>query len=147
MNDRYARGLARQAELRDGADERRAAYDLLADTAPDLPRPAVEFAYGDVHARDGLDAARRELVILGALVALGDTRPQLRAHTSATLAAGLCPEEIVEAVMQVVPYAGFPRVFTAMTAVREVFADRGLLPVGHDRPGREPPPKRTPATR
>ncbi|MGK5557848.1 carboxymuconolactone decarboxylase family protein [Actinomadura kijaniata] len=135
MNGRYARGLARQAELRGGADERRELHDLLADTAPDLSRLAVEFAYGDVHARDGLDAARRELVILGALVTLGDTRPQLRAHTSAALAAGLRPEEIVEAVVQAVPYAGFPRVFTAMTAVREVFADRGLLPVGRDRRG------------
>jgi 4-carboxymuconolactone decarboxylase len=128
MSERYRRGLARQAELR-GGTEARAAYDALADIAPDLERLAVEFAYGDVHARPGLDAARRELVILGALVTLGDVDRQIEAHLGSALSTGLTPDELVEAIMQALPYAGFPRVLNAMTTARRLFARQGLLPL------------------
>ncbi|MEV5575444.1 carboxymuconolactone decarboxylase family protein [Spirillospora sp. NPDC052269] len=127
-SERYEQGRARQAELgEDGVRER--AYDLLADIAPDLSRMAVEFAYGDVHSRPGLDAARRELVILGVLIALGATEPQIEAHLGSALAAGLTPGELVEAVIQTVPYAGFPRTLAAMFVARRLFEARGLLPV------------------
>lgn len=130
MSERYDRGLARQAELSGPGDPRREAYDALADIAPDLPRLAIEFAYGDVHARPGLDAGRRELVILGALIALGGTEPQIEAHLGSALNAGLRPGELVEAIIQALPYAGFPRVFAAMTIARRVLEGRGLLPLG-----------------
>jgi len=118
-DERYERGLARQAELGHGTG-RQEVYDALAEIAPDLPRLAVEFAYGDIHARPGLDAARRELVIIGALVTLGDTGRQLRAHLTSARNAGLTSAELVEAIMQALPYAGFPRVLNAMTAARDV---------------------------
>jgi len=129
MSERYERGLARQAELGGPGGARRRLYDALADIAPDLSRLAVEFAYGDVHARPGLDAARRELVVLGALIALGDAEPQIEAHLGSALGAGLQPSELVEAIMQALPYTGFPRVLGAMTIARRVFEDRDLLPV------------------
>lgn len=129
MSERYDRGLARQAEQGGPGDRRRTTYDALADIAPDLPRLAIEFAYGDIHARPGLDAGRRELVVLGALIALGGTEPQIEAHVASALNAGLRPHELVEAIMQALPYAGFPRVFAAMTAARHVFESRGLLPL------------------
>ncbi|TMR92694.1 carboxymuconolactone decarboxylase family protein [Nonomuraea basaltis] len=129
MNDRYERGLARQAELGGPGPTRTGVYDVLADIAPDLSRLAVEFAYGDIHARPGLDAARRELVVLGVLIALGGQEAQLEAHIGAALNAGLRSGELVEAIMQALPYAGFPRVFVAMLAARRVLDSRGLLPV------------------
>ncbi|WET81606.1 carboxymuconolactone decarboxylase family protein [Amycolatopsis sp. QT-25] len=125
--ERAQRGAARLAELAD--EGRAAAHALLAEVCPDLPRLAVEFAYGDIHSRPGLDSARRELVSIGALVALGDTAVQLRAHLGSALTSGLGPDELVEAVLQALPYAGFPRVINAMLVVREVLQERGLLPV------------------
>ncbi|MEU6580411.1 carboxymuconolactone decarboxylase family protein [Nocardia sp. NPDC046763] len=132
MNERFRRGAARQAELGGSGRVRGRVYDELADIAPDLHRFAVEFAYGDIHSRPGLDAGRRELVILGALIALGDTRPQLEAHLGSALNAGVAPGEIVEAILQALPYAGFPRVLSAMGVARGVFAGRDLLPVTTD---------------
>ncbi|NRQ40499.1 carboxymuconolactone decarboxylase family protein [Nonomuraea sp. NN258] len=132
MNERYAAGLARQAELGGPGAVRAGVYDALADIAPDLSRLAVEFAYGDIHARPGLDAARRELVVLGVLVALGGVEPQLEAHLGTALNVGVRPRELVEAVMQALPYAGFPRVIGAMTVARRVLHARGLLPVSPD---------------
>lgn len=128
MNERYERGLARQRELGGPGSIRTQAYDSLSDISPDLPRLAVEFAYGDIHARPGLDAARRELVVLGALIALGGVAPQLEAHLGTALNVGVQPTEIVEAILQALPYTGFPRVMAAMTTARKVLADRGLLP-------------------
>ncbi len=123
MNERYERGLARQAELGGTGGARAHTFDALAGIAPDLSRLAVEFAYGDIHARPGLDAARRELVTLGVLIALGDVEPQLEAHLGAAMGAGLRPGELVEAIMQALPYAGFPRVLAAMTVARRVLPD------------------------
>ncbi|MEW9534041.1 carboxymuconolactone decarboxylase family protein [Microbispora sp. NPDC049125] len=129
MSARYDRGLARQAELGGPGQTRRGVYDTVAEVAPDLPRLAIEFAYGDIHARPGLDAARRELVILGVLIALGGVDPQIEAHLESALTAGLRPGELVEAIMQALPYAGFPRVFAAMTIACRVFQSRDLLPI------------------
>lgn len=119
MNERYERGLARQKEL---GGNRQATYDALAGIAPDLSRFAIEFAYGDVHSRPGLDAARRELVIIGVLIALGGVEPQLEAHLGSALTAGLTQSELVEAIMQALPYAGFPRVLGAMNVARRVIS-------------------------
>ncbi|MFF2555419.1 carboxymuconolactone decarboxylase family protein [Nocardia sp. NPDC058058] len=129
MTDRYALGLARLAELGGPTPARHRVYDALADIAPDLTRYAVEFAYGDINSRPGLDAGRRELVILGVLIGLGATDPQLEAHLTTALNVGVSPQELVEAVIQALPYAGFPRVLAAMTIARQVFDTRNILPL------------------
>jgi 4-carboxymuconolactone decarboxylase len=128
MNERYEAGIARLEELGGPGATRTGVYDALADIAPDLSRLSVEFAYGDIHARTGLDAARRELVVLGVLIALGGVEPQLEAHLGTALNAGVRPAELVEAIMQALPYAGFPRVIGAMIVARRVLHARELLP-------------------
>ncbi|WP_309113155.1 carboxymuconolactone decarboxylase family protein [Saccharothrix sp.] len=121
---RYARGMAvlRQVSGDRGAE----VVESLSDIAPDLGRYIVEFAYGDVYARPGLDLKQRQLVTIGALAAQGDTAPQLRFHLDAALHVGLSPVEVVEALIHVVPFAGFPRALNAVTVARQVFADRGI---------------------
>ena len=133
MTDRYERGFARYAEL-GGTGTPGHVYDEFADIAPDLPRFVIEFGYGDIHSRPGLDAARRELVILSSLITAG-AEPMIEVHIGVALAAGLTPAEIVEAILQLLPYCGFPRVVAAMTIARSVFAARGLLPVQPTRNG------------
>jgi 4-carboxymuconolactone decarboxylase len=126
--DRYERGFLRYAEL-GGTGTRGHVYDDLAEICPDLPRFVIEFGYGDIHSRPGLDAARRELVILGSLITLGGVEAQLEVHVGSALNAGLEPAEIVEAILQVLPYAGFPRVVAAMNIAKRVFGSRNLLPL------------------
>lgn len=86
----------------------------------------VEFAFGDVYPRPGLDLPRRQLVTLGGLIALGDTAPQQRVHINAALNVGLSSRQVVETVIQVFPYAGFPRALNAVGPVREVFDAHGI---------------------
>jgi 4-carboxymuconolactone decarboxylase len=122
--DRYRRGWDRLMQV-DGAGGQRV-IDSLGDIAPDLGRYVVEFAFGDVYGRPGLDLPQRQLVTIAALTALGDTAPQLEVHINAALNVGLGPGEVVEAIIHCVPYAGFPRALNAMFAAKRVFADRGV---------------------
>lgn len=99
----------------------REVVDSLDGIAPDLGRWVVEFAFGDVYSRPGLDARQRELVTLGSLVTQGDTAPELRVHIAAALHVGVTREQVVEAILQCVPYVGFPRTINAVGVAREVF--------------------------
>ncbi|MFG3558668.1 carboxymuconolactone decarboxylase family protein [Micromonospora sp. NPDC047557] len=71
----------------------------------------------------------RQLVTVGMLTALGGYEPELRLHLGARFNVGLAPAEIVEALLQSAGYYRTPRAINATIAPREVFAERGLLPV------------------
>jgi 4-carboxymuconolactone decarboxylase len=95
----------------------------LEEIAPDFGRFIVEFSYGDVFSRPGLDMRSREIAIIGALTTLGTAERQLKAHILGALKAGASREEIVEAIMQVAVYAGFPAGFHALMVAKEVFQE------------------------
>lgn len=94
--------------------------------SPDLCRFIVEFAYGDIYSRPGLDLSKRMIVTITALITQGDCEKELSVHIGSALSAGLTPEEIVEVVLHCIPYVGFPRVMNAMSVVRTVFAEKGI---------------------
>lgn len=92
---------------------------------PDMAKLIVEFPYGSLYSRPGLDLKQRSLLTMAAIVASG-AAAQLDFHIEAALNAGLTPNEIVEAVMHCVPYAGFPKTLDAMFVVMKVFKERGI---------------------
>ena len=96
--------------------------DSLQDIAPDLGRWIVEFAFGDIYTREGLSLQQRELVTIGSLVTQGDTAPQLTVHIQGALNVGLSKESVIEAILQCVPYVGFPRDINAINVARKVCA-------------------------
>lgn len=98
--------------------------DALKDIAPDLYRCIIEFAFGDVISRPGLDLRTREIATISALTALGHAQPQLRVHLHAAIDAGCTRTEIVEVLMQMSVYAGFPAALNALYLVKDVFAER-----------------------
>lgn len=100
----------------------------LTDIAPDMADWITDFAYGDVVSRPGLDLKTRELATVAALTALGHAQPQLKAHIGGALNAGCEPQEIIEVILQMAVYAGFPASLNGINAAREVFNDRGLTP-------------------
>lgn len=102
------------------ADNLLAAYE---DVAPDFTRYLVEFAFGEIYARDG-DLRHRELVAIASLATMGGCDPQLETHVHGAFNVGLTEAEIVEAVMTLIPYAGFPRALNAMAIVKRVVAKR-----------------------
>jgi 4-carboxymuconolactone decarboxylase len=94
----------------------------LADIAPDFARYVIEFPFGDIYSRPGLDLRSREVATIAALTALGNAVPQLKVHIEAGLNVDLSRNEIVEVIMQMSVYAGFPAAVNGPFAAKEVFA-------------------------
>lgn len=120
----HAEGLARLCQL-EGTD-RPSIIDTLADIAPDLASLTISFAYGQVYSRPQLDLRQRQLATVAMLAALGHCRPQLKFHIAGALNAGCSSTELVELMVHAVVYAGFPAGLNALSAAREVFAERGV---------------------
>ncbi|WP_437669384.1 carboxymuconolactone decarboxylase family protein [Sorangium sp. So ce131] len=75
--------------------------------------------------RPGLDLRTRLLTAVAALAAVGDSEVPLGNHIRYALNVGCTREEIVETVMQVSVYAGFPRAVKGLAVVEKVLAERG----------------------
>ncbi|WP_417641277.1 carboxymuconolactone decarboxylase family protein [Klebsiella sp. FR21MBA2675] len=99
-----------------------AVVNSLKDIALDFARYLIEFPFGDIYARPGLDLRSREIATIAALTALGNAAPQLKVHIAAGLNVGLTQEEITEVIMQMAVYAGFPAALNGLFAAKEVFA-------------------------
>lgn len=102
-----------------------AVVNSLKDIAPDFARYLLEFPFGDIYARPGLDLRSREIATVAALTAMGNAAPQLKVHITAALHVGLTQEEIIEVIMQMAVYAGFPAALNGLFAAKEVFAANG----------------------
>ncbi len=99
-----------------------AVIESLQDIAPDFAQYLIEFPFGDIYSRPGLDVRSREIATVAALTALGNATPQLKVHIGAALHVGLTQDEIVEVIMQMAVYAGFPAALNGLFAAKEVFA-------------------------
>jgi 4-carboxymuconolactone decarboxylase len=132
MSERYARGLA----VLDRLDREQGARILAAldEVAPDFAELLVEFAFGDICARPGLDLKTRELATVAALTALGTAPAQLRVHIHAALNVGCSKTEVTEAIIQMAVYAGFPAALNGLAAAKEVFGARGAANLIGERP-------------
>jgi 4-carboxymuconolactone decarboxylase len=121
-NERYLRGWAKLKEI-DGALGEQVIASLN-DIAPDFARLLIEFPFGDIYARPGLDLKTRELAVVAALTALGNAAPQLKVHIHGALNVGCSRQEVIEVIMQMAIYAGFPAALNGLFAAKEVYADR-----------------------
>jgi 4-carboxymuconolactone decarboxylase len=120
-NTRYERGLAALKAIDGDAGEN--VVSSLADIAPDFATYLIEFPFGDIYSRPGLDLRSREIATVAALTAMGNAQPQLKVHIHASLNVGLSRVEIVEVIMQMAVYAGFPAALNGLFAAKEVFAE------------------------
>jgi len=120
--DRYERGLEILMGMDSEAGER--VIESLKDIAPDLARYMIEFSFGDLYTRPGLDLKTREIIAVAALTALGHTIPQLKVHIGHALSVGCSREEVIEIIMQMAVYAGFPATLNGIFAAKEVFEER-----------------------
>jgi 4-carboxymuconolactone decarboxylase len=117
---RFDRGQRALSDIDGQAGE--AVVAALADIAPDFARYLIEFPFGDIYSRPGLDLRSREIATIAALAALGNAAPQLKVHIAAGLNVGLTRTEITEILMQMAVYAGFPAALNGLFAAKEVFA-------------------------
>lgn len=121
---RYEKGK----EVIEGIQERslEEIFETIDDVAPDMSRFVVEFPYSEIYTRKEVDLKTRELCTVAALTVLG-TIPQLKDHINAALNVGNSPTEVVEIIMQMSAYAGFPKSINGIVAAKEVFVERDLI--------------------
>ena len=124
-NERYEKGEEILNGISGHAVER--INDLLGDICPDMAKLVIEFPYGDIYSRPGLDIKSRELITIASLTTLGYAKDQLKAHVDNALNVGCTKEEIIEVIMQMTIYAGFPAALNALFAAQEVFEKKGLI--------------------
>ena len=123
-SERYLRGTKQLSRVDGEAGLQ--VVESLAKSFPDFATYVVEFPFGDIYSRAGLGLRERELAVVAALCALGNAAPQLRVHVHAALHVGCTPGELVEVVMQMSVYAGFPAALNGLSALREVFGEAGI---------------------
>ncbi|MBW4449265.1 MAG: carboxymuconolactone decarboxylase family protein [Spirirestis rafaelensis WJT71-NPBG6] len=121
---RYRRGVEALNRISKASGE--AVVNSFEDIAPDLGRYILEFAYGDVFSRPNLDLKTRELATVSALTALSTAASELplNVHINGALNTGASRQEIIEAIVHMLPYVGFVKVQQAMAKAEEVFQER-----------------------
>ena len=124
IQDRYQRGWQRLKEIDGDAGER--VIDSLKDIAPDFARYVIEFPFGDIYSRPGLDLRSREIAVVAALTALGNATPQLKVHIHGALNVGCTRQQVIEVIMQMAVYAGFPAALNGLFAAKDVFKERDV---------------------
>lgn len=120
----YRRGLDNLTQVEGVAHP--SIVEAMKDIAPDLADLAIRFVYGNIYSRSGLTLRERQLITVAALAALGNAKPQLKFHVLGALNVGCSPDELVELMIHIVVYAGFPAGLNGVFAIKEAFADKGL---------------------
>jgi 4-carboxymuconolactone decarboxylase len=116
--NRYGRGKELLAQI--APDQERVLRETFDPINPDITRYVIEFGYGDIYARGILPIRSRQVATIAALAAKGTAPSQLRFHIGGGLRAGLSEAEIVEIMLLISVYAGFPAALNGILATREV---------------------------
>ena len=96
---------------------------MYGDTAPGVLEYTTEVLFRDLWLRPALAPRDRSLVTFSALVASGQS-DQVGFHLGKAMDNGLTQTEASEALTQLAFYAGWPKVFSALPTVKDVFAQR-----------------------
>ncbi|MFZ1897628.1 carboxymuconolactone decarboxylase family protein [Methanoregula sp.] len=115
---RYERGKDWLSRI--APDQERVLKETFDPINPDITRYVIEFGYGDIYARGILPIRIRQVATIAALAAKGTAPSQLRFHIGGGLRAGLSENEIVEIMLLISLYAGFPAALNGILATREV---------------------------
>jgi len=116
---RRERGIALLNQML-GEEEAAATRKAWEDVSPDFEQAVVGFLAGEIWSRPGLDLKTRSLCTISALVALGRWRG-VELNLRMARNNGATEEEIVETLLQIAPYAGFPAAWEALVLARRVF--------------------------
>jgi 4-carboxymuconolactone decarboxylase len=122
--DRYKRGMDLLKKM--GREELMMDQKAL---CPELYEMSVGHLFGDVWARPGLSLRERQLVTLAANIALA--RPSgNHSHYRSSKHIGITHEEIMEVIIQVGHYAGWPTISNAVRQYTAVLKEEEDIQAG-----------------
>lgn len=117
-DDRYEKGYAIQNPLY-GDRIKEAMKELPAEMGTEVARFLTEVYFGDFYTRNGLDLKTRELLSFCVLTILEAEDPLL-SHLQANLKVGNSKEMLVAAVIQCMPYIGFPAALKTLKIIKTI---------------------------
>ncbi len=95
-------------------------WDMLNALDPGHAESVLDYCFGTVWARPGLDLKFRSLIVI-AVAAASNFPEEVEMHTRGALNRGATREEIIETIVQCSPYIGFPKTNHALQAAKRVF--------------------------
>ena len=97
-------------------------FQIWHDISPDFENYVQDFLGGEIWSRPGMDLRTRSLVTIASLAALG--RPlALELNIRMALNNGATKQDIIETMLQIAPYAGFPACWEGLTIADRVFRE------------------------
>jgi 4-carboxymuconolactone decarboxylase len=115
---RRARGIKKIHEILAQTPEQ---VEQSLSAAPDLATYVIEVIFGEIYQSPVLDSRTRQIVTVTALATLGTAGPQLRTHIGGALRCGVAREELIEVMLQLIPYCGVATAINGVNACRDVF--------------------------
>lgn len=115
---KYDEGLKRLLAME--GDVGNAVVEKMKHISPDFTRYLLEFVFGEVYARPGLDIKTKEAVTIAGMITLGAPL-QLKVHVKAALNLCFTEQEIIEMILQLAPIVGFVRAMDALLAAQQAF--------------------------
>ena len=121
LNDRKERGLKLLDEML-GAARSKETREHWREISPDFEAYVVEFLSGEIWSRTELDRRTKSLVTIATLAATG--RPLgLELNIRMALNNGATKQEILETLLHIAPYAGFPACWEGLQIADRVFRE------------------------
>ncbi|NEW06905.1 carboxymuconolactone decarboxylase family protein [Paenibacillus sp. SYP-B3998] len=123
MNSAYENGMKFFRETDEAGIQ--GVIDGLSDVSPQISRYIIEF-FGQAFSNPILTYQQREMIVISALISLGDTPNQLKWHMNFGLKVGITPNEMIEIATQCIPFCGFPRALNAVFVAKQLFAEQNI---------------------
>jgi 4-carboxymuconolactone decarboxylase len=120
-SERTERG-ARLVEQMLGPEQAARVRQLWQQICPDFEKYVIEFLAGEIWSRPQLDLRTRSLVTIAALAATGRALG-LELNIRMALNNGASRQEIVETLLHIAPYAGFPACWEGLALADKVFRE------------------------
>ena len=119
--DRKERGLGLLHQML-GPERAEQMRRLWREISPDFEEYVVEFLSGEIWSRPQLDRRTKSLVTIATLAAMG--RPLgLELNIRMALGNGATKEEIIETLLHIAPYAGFPACWEGLAIADRIFRE------------------------
>lgn len=116
--DRYQKGLKIQEPIY-GTEIKDKYSSLPSNYGDKIAEFLTANCFGDYYTRGSLDIKTRELLVICILTTLGMTAP-LKSHVYGNIKVGNSIEDIYAALIQCLPYVGFPLTFLAINSIKDL---------------------------
>ncbi len=119
LDERRERGMKLLQEML-GSEKADQTTEHWEQICPDFGEYVVEFLGGEIWSRPQLDRRTKSLATIAALAALGRNRA-LDLNIRFALNNGATKQDIVETMLQIAPYAGFPAAWEGLAMAHGIF--------------------------